>query len=319
MNKTMTDRMKIVFLDAYTMGDDISFEGLKKYGDVKLYDTTSPEQVNERIAGYDIVITNKVQVRRANIDSDSALKLICVAATGVNNIDVEYAESKGIAVKNVAGYSTESVAQVTFMLILNLICHGSYFDTYVKSGNYYRSGTFTDASKSFFELKGKRLGIIGMGNIGQRVAAIASAFGMNVSYFSTSGSSHCTEYPSVGIEELLSQSDIVSVHAPMNDRTRNLITYDRLAMMKPTAYLVNTGRGGIVNEAELVRALNDGLLAGAGIDVFEQEPLPLNHPYVSGLTDPSRIFLTPHIGWASREARTLLMEKICGNIEEFLR
>lgn len=308
--------MKIVFLDAVTLGSDISLDGLKEFGEVTMYETTAQEKVNERIAGFDVVITNKVQIRKEHIDASSALKLICVAATGVNNVDVAYAESKGIPVKNVAGYSTESVTQVTFMLMLNLVGHGIYFDNYVKSGDYSRSGVFTDVSNPFFELKGKKLGIIGMGTIGQRVAQIAKVFGMEIAYYSTSGTSHCTEYPSLSIEELLAQSDVVSIHAPMNERTNNLLTYSMLSKMKTSAYLINIGRGGIVNEADLVRALNDGLLAGAGIDVFEKEPFSLEHPYIASLVDSSKLILAPHIGWTSREARVLLMEKLCDNIKK---
>jgi glycerate dehydrogenase len=169
-------------------------------------------------------------------------------------------------------------------------------------------------SNPFFELKGKRLGIIAMGNIGRRVAQIATVFGMNVVYYSTSGTSHCTDYPSLPLEELLATSDIVSIHAPLNAKTANLITYDKMKLMKKEAYLVNVGRGGIVNEKELVDALNDGLIAGAAVDVFEKEPFAPEHPYLTGLNDPSKLILTPHIAWASREARKLLVEKLANNI-----
>lgn len=306
--------MEIAFLDDVTIGNDISLEPIRKRGDITLYGDTQPNQVDERIAGFDVVITNKVEIRKANIDKTPTLKLICVAATGVNNIDVEYAESKGIPVRNVAGYSTESVSQVTMMHILNLVGKGIYFDNFIKSGQYTSRGLFVDVSNPFFELKGKKLGIIAMGNIGSRVAQLATAFGMEVSYFSTSGTSHCTDYPSLPIDQLLCESDVVSIHAPLNSRTSNLITYEKMKLMKPTAFLVNVGRGGIVNESELVDALNDGLLAGAAIDVFQKEPIPADHPYLSKLNDPSRLILSPHIAWTSREARTLLIQKIAENI-----
>lgn len=306
--------MKIVFLDADTIGSDISLAPIESKGELVLYSRTPQELVDERIAGFDVVITNKVQIRKSHIDKASSLKLVCVAATGTNNVDVEYAESKGIPVRNVAGYSTESVSQVTFMHILNLVGKGIYFDNYIKSGEYTRQGLFTDVSNPFFELKGKTLGIIAMGNIGSRVAQIATVFGMNVVYYSTSGTSHCADYPSLPLDELLAMSDVVSVHAPLNPRTANLITYDKMKLMKPQAYLVNMGRGGIVNEKDLVEALNDGVIAGAALDVFEKEPIGENHPYLRDLNDSSKLIVSPHIAWASREARKLLIEKLANNI-----
>ena len=306
--------MKLVFLDACTLGDDISLEGLKQFGELVVYDMTMPEQVDERIAGFDVVMVNKVNVRKANIDASPSLKLICITATGMDNIDYEYAESKGIPVKNVKGYSTESVAQVTFMHILNLVGKGIYFDKYIKDGSYSRNGIFTAINNPFFELKGKKLGIIAMGNIGQRVAQVASVFGMEVAYFSTSGTSHCKDYPSLPLEQLLAESDVVSIHAPLNSVTKNLIDYSKLSMMKPSAYVINVGRGGIINEADLVDALNDGLIAGAAVDVFEKEPFPLEHPYLTKLKDSSKMILSPHIAWASVEARKLVIEMMIKNI-----
>jgi lactate dehydrogenase-like 2-hydroxyacid dehydrogenase len=197
---------------------------------------------------------------------------------------------------------------------LNLVGHGIYFDNFIKSGEYSQRGIFTDVSNPFFELKGKQIGIIAMGNIGRRVGELSTAFGMKVSYFSTSGTSHCTQYPSLSIERLLSESDIVSVHAPLNSITKNLITYNKMRTMKKSAYLVNVGRGGIVNEIDLVEALNDGLIAGAALDVYEKEPIPAEHPYLSRLKDKNKLILSPHIAWTSREARKLLIEKIAENI-----
>lgn len=306
--------MKIAFLDDVTLGSDVSLDPIREKGELILYGRTSEDEVDDKIAGCDVVITNKVQIRKSNIDKASSLKLICVAATGINNVDAEYAESKGIPVRNVAGYSTESVAQVTMMHILNLVGHGIYFDNFIKSGEYSQRGIFTDISNPFFELKGKQIGIIAMGNIGRRVGELSTAFGMKVSYFSTSGTSHCTQYPSLSIERLLSESDIVSVHAPLNSITKNLITYNKMRTMKKSAYLVNVGRGGIVNEIDLVEALNDGLIAGAALDVYEKEPIPAEHPYLSRLKDKNKLILSPHIAWTSREARKLLIEKIAENI-----
>ena len=304
--------MKIVFLDAATMGD-VSFGPIECLGDFVAYDTSTPEQARERVRDADVLIINKVLVDRQLIDSAPQLKLICISATGVNNIDVEYAASKGIPVRNVAGYSTDSVAQSTFMHILTLIGGSPYFDKSVKSGEYSRSGMFTDPKWNWRELSGKTIGIIGLGNIGRKVAAIAEAFGMEVCYFSTSGTSHCKDYPSLTLAELLKKSDVVSIHAPLNDRTADLIGEKELAMMKPSAFLVNMGRGAIVNEEALAYAVDHGIIAGAGLDVFVVEPIPENHPYMN-MQHPERMSLAPHVAWGSVEARTRLVGMIADNI-----
>lgn len=306
--------LKIVFLDAQTLGSDISLASVASLGEFVSYPSTSPEEVAERIAGADVVITNKVRMGKAEIDACPTLKLICEAATGVDNIDVAYASAKGIPVLNAVNYSTESVAQTTWMLILSLVGGGLYFDSFVKSGDYSRSGCFTNVARPFFELQGKTFGTVGLGNIGSRVADIAGAFGMKVLYYPTSGVPHSDRYEAdTDLDSFLSRCDAVSVHCPMNERTRGLIGYGQLCKMKRTAVLVNMGRGGIVVESDLVRALDEGLIAGAGTDVFTCEPLPNDHPYLR-LRHPERLQLTPHIGWAGREARMRLVEKIAENI-----
>lgn len=310
--------MKIVFLDAATVGKDISLDGLRQFGETVFYDTTKQSEAAGRLADCDIAITNKVHIFKEEMDAALNLKLICVAATGVNCVDVDYAASKGIPVKNVPAYSTESVAQVVFMHILNMVGHGMYFNEICHNGSYSRSGMFSDVMNPFFELNGKRMGIIGMGNIGTRVAQLASAFGMEVAYYSTSGTGHCKEWPSIGLEELLEGSDFLSVNCPLNQRTKDLITYTEMAMMKPQAYIVNCSRGGIINERDLVRALNDGLIAGAAVDTFETEPLPIDHPYLTQVQDPTKLILSPHIGWTSIEARRRLVEILEENIRTFL-
>ncbi len=304
--------MKIAFLDAATMGD-VSFEPIARLGEFVTYPGSTPEQTRERVKDLDVLIINKILVDKELIDSAPSLKLICISATGVNNIDVEYAASKGIPVRNVAGYSTDSVVQSTYMHILSLVGGAPYFDRSVKSGDYSRSGMFTDPNWNWWELAGKTMGIIGLGNIGRKVASIAEAFGMKVCYFSTSGAGHCKDYPCLTLEELLAQSDIVSVHAPLNERTNRLIGERELAMMKSTAFLVNMGRGAIVDEYALARAVDEGVIAGAGLDVFVQEPLPLDHPYLR-MRHPERLSLAPHVAWASREARTRLVSMIADNI-----
>lgn len=308
--------LKIVFLDAQTLGSDISLAPVASLGEYVSYPFTKPEDVFDRIAGFDVVITNKVWMGKEQIDSSPALKLICVAATGTNNVDTAYAASKGIPVRNAVDYSTESVTQVTWMHILNLVGRARYFDEYVKDGSYSASGCFTNASVPFSELRGKTFGTVGLGHIGSRVAAVAEAFGMKVIYYPTSGKPHSDRYEAdTDLDSFLSRCDVVSVHCPLNERTNGLIGYDRLKQMKAEAFIVNMGRGGIVVEADLVRALDEGLIAGAATDVFTKEPLPADHPYLQ-MQHPERLLLTPHIGWASREARICLVEKIADNIKQ---
>ncbi len=304
--------MKIAFLDAATMGD-VSFEPFECLGDFTRYESSTPEQARERVKDIDVLLINKVLVDKDLIDSAPNLKLICIAATGVNNIDVDYAASKGIPVRNAVGYSTDSVVQSTFMHILSLVGGGPYFDDSVKSGRYSRSGMFTDPDWNWWELAGKTIGIIGLGNIGRKVAEIAKAFGMHVCYFSTSGTGHCHDYPSLPLDEVLAKSDIVSIHAPLNERTLNLIGKDELRKMKPTAFLVNMGRGAIVVEKDLAEAVDEGVIAGAGVDVFVNEPIPEDHPYLN-MQHPERMRLAPHVAWASVEARRRLVAIMAENI-----
>ena len=306
--------MKIVFLDAETLGDDVSLSPISDLGEYVSYPSTRPEDVVSRCKGFDVVISNKVYLGKETIDALlPELKLICVAATGTNNVDTAYAAQIGLPVRNAVNYSTESVAQTTFMFILSLVGRSAYFDNYVKSGEYSGSGCFTNARVPFFELSGKKLGIIGLGNIGSRVAAIGKAFGMEVAYYPTSGKAHSDIYPALPLEKLLSGSDVVSVHCPLNERTKGLVGYEQLKMMKPSAYIVNMGRGGIIVEDELARALDEGIIAGSAADVFTKEPMPAEHPFLH-LKHPERMLLTPHIGWASREARECLIRKIAENI-----
>ena len=307
--------LKIVFLDAQTLGSDISLAPVASLGEYVSYSSTRPEEVFDRIAGFDVVITNKVWMGKEQIDSSPALRLICVAATGTNNVDTAYAASKGIPVRNAVDYSTESVTQVTWMHILNLVGKARYFDGYVKDGSYSASGCFTNAAEPFFELRGKTFGTVGLGHIGSRVAAVAEAFGMEVLYYPTSGKPHSDRYTAeTDLCRFLSRCDVVSVHCPLNERTNGLIGYDQLKQMKSSAVIVNMGRGGIIVEADLARAIDEGLIAGAATDVFTKEPLPAGHPYLT-LRHPERLLLTPHIGWASREARICLVEKIAENIK----
>ena len=304
--------MKIVFLDAATMGD-ASFEPIARLGELVCYDRSDADEALERVSDCDVLIINKVKVTPQLIDAARNLKLICEAATGVNNIDLEYAASKGIPVRNAVGYSTDSVVQATFMHILSLVGKAPYFDDCVKSGRYSQSGIFTDVSVNWWELRGKNIGIVGLGNIGSRVAKVAEAFGMNVCYYSTSGTSHSQEYPSVPLEQLLRESDVVSIHAPLNEKTLGLIGEKELRLMKPTSYIINMGRGGIVVENDLAEAVDTGVIAGAGLDVFATEPLPAEHCFLN-MAHPERMSLAPHVAWASEEARERLVGMVAENI-----
>lgn len=306
--------MKIVFLDAATLGDT-SLAPIARLGELVCYPNSSPQEARERVAGCEVLIVNKIKVDRPLLDAAPSLRLVCEAATGVNNIDLDACAERGIPVRNVAGYSTDSVVQQTFMHMLSLLGDAPYFDAKVKSGEYSRSGLFTDVSRPFVEITGKTLGVIGMGTIGQQVARIATAFGMRVIYYSTSGTGHCKDYPSVSLETLLKESDVVSVHAPLNARTSGLIGARELAWMKPSAFLINLGRGGIIDEADLVAAVDAGQIAGTATDVFTSEPIPLDHPFLQA-RHPERFRFTPHTAWASVEARERLVAIIAENIEK---
>ena len=310
--------LKIVFLDAATMGD-VSFEPISRLGELVCYDSSTPDEALERVKDCDVLIINKVLVTPSLIDAAENLKLICESATGVNNIDLDYATEKGIPVKNAVGYSTDSVVQATFMHILSLVGKAPYYDNCVKSGKYSQLGMFTDVSVNWWELRGKKMGIVGLGNIGKRVAKIADAFGMQVTYYSTSGTSHSQDYPSVPLEQLLRESDVVSVHAPLNEKTVGLIGKDQLQMMKPSAYLINMGRGGIVVEQDLADAVDAGVISGAGLDVFAKEPLPSDNCFLT-MSHLERMSLAPHVAWASNEARERLVGMIAENIaSEFMK
>ncbi|MFP4509529.1 MAG: D-2-hydroxyacid dehydrogenase [Spirochaetaceae bacterium] len=309
--------MNITLLDSATLGTDIDTNVLAEFGNFRNYPATDAKDVAERISTSDVVVTNKVVMDEAVLEAAESLKLICLTATGVNNIDLVAAKRLGIAVANVAGYSTASVAQHTIASTLSLLEHLHYYDDYVKSGRYSGNTMFTHLTRTFWELDGKRWGIIGLGAIGKAVATVARALGCTISYYSTSGRNTDATYPQVALAELLSQSDIVSIHAPLNDRTRGLLSTEQLSLMKRHAVLVNVGRGGIVNEADLAQALRDGRIRAAAIDVFEREPVEPGNPLLaSDIAD--KLLLTPHIAWASVEARTRVIAEVAANIRAFL-
>lgn len=308
--------MKIVFLDAKSIGEDIDLSGYDQLGEVVRYPYSTPEEARERTRDADVIILNKTEINEQSIGEADKLKLVCVTATGTNNLDKAYLAERGIEWRNVAGYSTESVAQHTFALLFYLMEKLRYYDDYVKNENYVNDSMFTHFDHRFNELSGKTWGIIGLGNIGRRVADIAKCFGCRVIYFSTSGKNNQKGYNRVSFDKLLEQSDIVSVHAPLTDDTLGLMNREAFARMKPGAVFLNLGRGPIVDEAALTEALNTGMIAAAGLDVLSQEPMSEDNPLRS-IKDSERLIITPHIAWASIEARTRLMEIILEQIKEF--
>ncbi len=308
--------MKIVFLDAKTIGDDIDLSGFDKLGQVVKYPFSASADIPERALDADVLIVNKVQINQNTVGRAHRLKLVCVTATGTNNLDKDYLESRGIAWRNVAGYSTESVAQHTFAMLFYLLEHLRYYDDYVKNDHYTNDTIFTHFEKTFYELKGKTWGIIGLGNIGRRVAQIAEAFGAEVIYTSPSGNAPQNGYQQVDLHTLLTDSDIISVHAPLNRYTENLIDASAFRKMKNSCIFLNLGRGPIVVEQDLADALNTREIQAAGLDVLSAEPMSPDNP-LRHFPDTDRLFITPHVAWASIEARSRLMETILGQVKDF--
>lgn len=307
--------MKIVLLDAKTLGN-VSFDMLAQHGELVVYDTSSVEEAQARIQDCDIVISNKTILDARNLATAKNLKLICVAATGTNNIDLDYCQINHIAVANVAGYSTPSVVQHTFAMLFYLIEHLSYYDAYVKKGEYAHADIFCHLDRPYWEIDGKTWGIIGLGTIGQAVARAAQAFGAHVLYYSASGKNQQTEFERVDLETLCQQSDIITIHAALNSNTKDLINTSEFSKMKKTAVVLNVGRGGIVNEQAAVDALNHHQIAAFGTDVLTKEPMENHSPFMT-VKNPEQLLITPHIAWASYEARVRLVKQIEQNILAF--
>ena len=307
--------MQIVILDRATLGFDIDVNIFSKFGNVTSYDSTKENETAQRVKNADIVLTNKVVIGKNEIDN-SNIKLICITATGMNNVDLEYAKEKNIAVKNVAGYSTSSVVQVGFSMILYFVQKLNYYKKYVDERNWQKNELFTHIDEPFFELDKKRVGIIGLGEIGRNFAKKAKAFDCEVVYYSTSGKNSNSEYKSISLEELLKTSDIISIHAPLNENTKNLLTYENMKNIKDGAILLNLGRGGIINENDLAKLIDEKEIY-CGIDVVSKEPIEESNPLLK-VKNKDRLLLTPHIGWASIEARTRLVNMVAKNIEDFI-
>lgn len=310
--------MKLVVLERNSVGTDVDVSCFEQFGKVDYYPNTVAENTAERIKDADVIISNKAPMNETTLKDAPNVKLICLFATGFDCVDLAYCRSRGIKVANVVNYSTAAVVQHTILLALALEEKLAFYDDYVKSGAYAAQDRFSNFDRTFGELDGKIWGIVGMGNIGRRVAKAAQALGCRVIFYSASGKSNCTEYERVEFDELLAQSDILSLHCPLSDRTRGLLNKEAFARMKKTAILVNVARGPVVETQALYEALTTGQIAAAGLDVLEQEPIAKDNP-LNGITDSTKLIITPHMAWASKEARTRLVGEVMENIRAFLR
>lgn len=309
--------MNIVVLERNSVGADVDVSCLEKYGNVTYYANTLADQVAERIAEAEIIIVNKAPLNEHTLKDAPNVKLICLFATGYDVVDIGYCHKRGIKVTNVVNYCTSAVAQHTMMLAMMLAEKAAYYDDYVKSGAYGAQKRFSNFDQTFHELDGMTWGIVGMGNIGRRVAGLATAFGCKVIFYSASGNSTCTEYPRVDFDTLLREADILSLHCPLSDRTRGLIDKDAFDKMKKTAILINVARGSVVNTQDLYQALVEDKIMAAGLDVLEKEPIEASNP-LNQIKDSTKLIITPHMSWASTEARTRLVSEVAKNIEAFL-
>lgn len=307
--------MKIAVLDKATLGSDINLSPLYAQGEVIGFDTTAPECVSTRIADADVVVINKIKLNESNLADAKSLKLICVAATGYDNIDLEYCKSRGIALCNVPGYSTDSVAQLTLSMALSLYTNLFSYRDYVNSGEYSASGIANKLTPVYHEIAGKTFGIVGGGKIASKVAEVASALGCNILMCrqKTTG-----DYPLCDIDTLCRESDIISLHLPLNEKTRGLITRARILSMKKGAIVINTARGAICDERALTDAVLSGHLGGLGIDVYSAEPFSHGHPYTE-ILNRDNVCLTPHMAWGAYESRNRCVEIMAKNIELFFK
>ena len=307
--------MKIVVLDGYGLNPgDLSWSGMEALGELMVYDRTSPSELLERSEGAEVLITNKTLITAENMAELPNLKYIGVLATGYNVVDIDAAKARGIVVTNIPAYSTNSVAQMVFAHVLNITQHvGHYADENVK-GRWSSNADFCYWDTNLVELDGKKMGIVGLGNIGKATARIALAFGMEVLAYTSKEQKDLPQgVKKVTLDELFAESDVLSLHCPLTPDTKEMVNANRLRMMKPNAILINTGRGPLVNEQDLADALNEGRIAGAGLDVLSVEPALANNPLLSA----KNCFITPHIAWATKEARTRLMDIAVNNLKSY--
>ena len=309
---------KIVILERESVGLDVSVDQINELGEVTVYPVSPIESIAARVRDADIIIANKSPLNEETLKDAPNVKLICEFATGYDNVDLEYCNKRGIKVANVRNYSTAAVTQHTFALCLYILCKLRHYDEYVKSGTYAAQKNFSNFDLTFSELDGKTWGIIGMGHIGSSVAKVALSFGCRAIFFSPTGRSTCTEYERVTFDELLKESDFLSIHCPLSDITRGLIDYAALKKMKKSAILINVARGPIVNDEDLYRALDEEIISGAGLDVTGTEPMKDSNP-LSRFMDSNRLVITPHNAWASIEARTRVVSETYENIAAYLK
>lgn len=309
--------MRLVVLERNSVGTDVDVSCYEKFGEVEYYPNTVAENTAERVKDADIVIANKAPMNESTLKDAPNVKLICLFATGFDNVDLSYCKSRGIKVANVVNYSTAAVVQHTILLALALEEKLVHYDNYVKSGEYGAQDRFSNFDRPFGELAGKTWGIVGMGNIGRGVARVAQAMGCKVIFYSASGKSTCTEYERAELDALLAQSDILSLHCPLSDRTRGLINKEAFSKMKKSAILVNVARGPVVDTQALYEALAQGQIAAAGLDVLEKEPISRDNP-LNEIKDSTKLIITPHLAWASTEARERLVNEVAKNIQAFL-
>ena len=310
--------MKLVLLERESVGLDIDVSRYQNFGELTEYaNTVTKQEVRERVASADIIIANKAPMTEETLSQAPNVRLICNFATGYDNIDLDYCSSRKITVTNIQNYATVAVAQHTFAMALYVLEHLHYYDNYVKSGAYSAQGRFSNFHMPFTELDKKVWGIAGMGNIGKKVAEIASAFGCQVIFYATSGYSSCTNYKRVDFETLLQESDFISLRCPLTDKTRNMMDAKAFSNMKSTAILLNVARGAVVNSTDLYHALLKNKIAGAGLDVLDYEPIRSDNP-LSEFQDSNRLLITPHMAWASTEARERCVAEVYDNIKAYL-
>lgn len=305
--------MKIVFLDRKTLGDDVDLTPISSLGDTVCYDSTSPAQVTERIADADVVVINKIRLNDSNLPFAEKLKLICIAATGCDNVDTECCKRLGIAFCNVPGYSTDSVAQVSVAMAISLVTHLTEYRNYVHGGDYTSSGVANRLVPVYHEISGMKWGVVGGGGIGMRVADIAKALGADVSVCRRKNEGG---YRLCDIDTLCRESDIISIHVPLSDSTRGMISKERIASTKDGVVIVNTARGAVCDEKALADFVKSGKIGGLGIDVYSVEPFDNAHPFCD-ILGYDNVILTPHMAWGSYESRTRCVCAIAKNITDF--
>ena len=307
--------MKIVFLDAATIGDDLTYGSFEELGEVVVYPTTNEEEFEAHVDGADVVVINKLKLNATNLPKAKNLKLICLAATGFDNVDLDYCRKAGIGVCNVVGYSTQSVAQLTLSMALSLYTHLDEYTSFVRSGEYTQNGLANRLTPVYHEIAGRTWGIVGYGNIGKQVARVAEALGCRVLVYKRTpvADAECVDF-----DTICQKSDILSLHVPLNEATRNLLDEAHIAMLKKDAIVINVARGAVTDETALAAAILEGCIGGIGVDVYSKEPFGVDHPF-NKIKHLPNVLLTPHMAWGGYETRVRLLDEIKQNIIAFFK